>query len=378
MPVVRPVDADRVENSCERVDFAQEVLRGEPALPQLLGQRVRCRGHRHPALDQLRQQPRDQRGVARVVQLELVDAHHDVVGQQFDALDEAENPGQLGELAERRERRRRRRRGRDRVVARRQQVGLADAEPAVEVEPDARQHLALAEQLLLARPPRHRLVAELQAGLHGRGLRRLGRIGPVAVEADVGEGRRRDAAGRSTAPGVTLGCRSTRSADTAGPVHAGTVATCCNRPHVRRRCCGAVHSAGPTEGTRPAARSSRRRRPAGRLLPLPRRPADVLGARQHDRQPRRRRDRRRQGGRAGRARRPRGCSRCMRQPGRRHPGRRGHRARSRTTPAHSSVRRSARRGSAAARPRSRPSPSSPTAASSTTTPSSSPAPRCRR
>ena len=50
------------------------------------------------------EQPRDQRGVAGVVEFELVDAHHHVVGQQVDALDEPENAGQLRELTERRER----------------------------------------------------------------------------------------------------------------------------------------------------------------------------------------------------------------------------------------------------------------------------------
>ncbi len=103
VPIVGSLDAHRGENRSESVDFTQEILRGEAALAQLLGQRVRRRRHRHPALDELGEQPRDQRGVAGVVQLELVDAHHHVVGQQFDALDEAEHPGQLGQLAERRE-----------------------------------------------------------------------------------------------------------------------------------------------------------------------------------------------------------------------------------------------------------------------------------
>ena len=227
VPVVRPLDPHGVENGCERVDFTQEVLRGEPALPQLLGQRVRRGRDRDSAFDQLREQPRDQRGVPGVVQFELVDAHHHVVGQQIDAFGEAEHTGQLRELAERRERRlgpSRRRSGRNRVVSRRQQVGLADTEPAVEVEPDARQHLSLAEQLLLARPPRHRLVAEPQAGLHRRGLRRLGRIGLVAVEADVGECRRRVKLGDQPL-GADAGVPIDETADTTG-VHAGTLATC--------------------------------------------------------------------------------------------------------------------------------------------------------
>lgn len=129
MTVVRPVDAHGLENSCERVDFAQEVLRGESALPQLFGQGVRGGGDRDPAFDQLREQPRDQGGVAGIVEFELVDAHHHVVGQQIDALDEAKDTGELRQLTERRERRR------------------------------------LAEQLLPTRPPRHRVVAEPQAGL---------------------------------------------------------------------------------------------------------------------------------------------------------------------------------------------------------------------
>ena len=103
VPVVGPVDSHRAENACQRADLAHEILRCEAALAELLWQGVRRRGHRHPARDQFGQQPRDQRGVARVVQLELVDAHHDIVGQQIDALDEAEYPGQLGQLAERRE-----------------------------------------------------------------------------------------------------------------------------------------------------------------------------------------------------------------------------------------------------------------------------------
>ncbi len=164
VPVVRSLDAHGGENACQRVDFAQEVLGGEPALAELLGQRVGGRRNRDPTLDQLGQQPRDQRRVARVVELELVDADHHVVGQQVDALEEAEHPGQLGELAERRERLGVLGGVGQLPVGRRQQVGLADPEPAVEVEPDAGQRLAPAEQLLAARAATHRLLAELPAG----------------------------------------------------------------------------------------------------------------------------------------------------------------------------------------------------------------------
>ena len=167
-----------------------------------------------------------------------------------------------------------------------------------------------------------------------------------------------------------------QTADTAGPVHAGTLATCCNRPHARRRCRDAVHGAGATMPSRRPIESL----DDGRMTDLYAYPDDLRscwvrgnmiasidgGAT----------DDGKAGGLAGR-RRPRGV-RAHAPARRRHPGRRGHRRGSRTTRARSSARHSARPGSAAGRPRCRPSPWSPTAVSSTTTPSCSPAPRCRR
>ena len=87
------------------------------------------------------------------------------------------------------------------VVDRREQVGLADAEPAVEVDANPGQHLALAEQLLLARPPRDRAVAEPQTRRHGRGLRRLGRIGTVACRSRRSRTSAAGRARRRAAPG---------------------------------------------------------------------------------------------------------------------------------------------------------------------------------
>ena len=160
VPVVRTVDPHGREDLSQSVDLAQEVLSGEPALAQLLGQRVRRRRDRHPALHQLRQQPRDQRRVAWVVELELVDAHARRSRPAARCIDEAEDPGQLGQLPERARTpsARRRPRHRDR---RREQVRLADTEPAVEVEAHTGQHLAPAEQLLLAARRCHRQLAEL-------------------------------------------------------------------------------------------------------------------------------------------------------------------------------------------------------------------------
>ena len=234
VPVVRTLDAHRGEHRRQRVDLTQEVLGGEAPLAQLLGQRVRGRRHRHAALDQRRQQARDQGGVARIVEFELVDAQQHVVRQQLDALHEPEHTRELGEFAERRERPLVVRRLTDRVVRRRQQVGLADTEPTVEVHPDAGQHLTLAEQLLLAGAARHGLFGELAARLHGRGLRRLPRVGAVGVEADVGERRRRNQLGDQPFR-CDAGMSIDQMPDIAGPVHAGTITACCDFPYVRRR-----------------------------------------------------------------------------------------------------------------------------------------------
>ena len=201
VPVVRPLDPHGGENACQRVDFAQKVLCREAALTELLRQGVRGGGHRDAALDELGQHPRDQRGVARVIEFELVDAHHGVGAEQLDAFGESEHAGELGEFTE----------GGERLgvlggigrppVGRGQQVGFADAESAVEVQADPGQRLAFAEQLPAPGAPPHRLVAELQAGLERSGLGGLGRVGPVAVEVDVGEGRRRHELGNQTLRG---------------------------------------------------------------------------------------------------------------------------------------------------------------------------------
>ena len=233
MAVVRPLDAHRGEHRRQRVDLPQEVLRGEPALTQLLGQRVGGGRDRDATLDELGQQPRHQRGVAGVVELELVDADQHVVGEQLDALDEPEHARQLSELTERGERPLGLGGPAQRVVRRRQQVRLADTESAVEVHPHPGQHLTPAEQLLLAGPPLHRLLAEPPARQHRRGLRRLPRIRRVGVEADVGERWRRDQLSDQPLR-RDAGMSIDQMRDIAGPVHAGTLTACCDSPYVRR------------------------------------------------------------------------------------------------------------------------------------------------
>ncbi len=173
------------------------------------------------------EQPRDQRGVARVVEFELVDAQQRVIAQQLDAFGETEHPGELGQLHERRKCL-----GVHGIVGQLtvgggQQMRLADTETAVEVQPDAGQHLASAEQLLAAAAAFDGPLAEASAGGDGRRLGRLGRVGVIAREAGVGERRRRR----------QLGDKPLRRDgrlpvdQTSNPVHARTLSTCCNHAH---------------------------------------------------------------------------------------------------------------------------------------------------
>jgi hypothetical protein len=139
----------------------------------------------HAGVDQLGEQGGDQHGVAGVVELELVDGEQPVPGQRLHRRGEPEGAHQVRELDERPVRA-----GRRRVVPERgQQVGLADAEAAVEVDAGpalgragpAEQPLGLRLQPLRERgEPFHRL-----------GLRGLRRVGLVGREAHGVEARRR-------------------------------------------------------------------------------------------------------------------------------------------------------------------------------------------
>ena len=94
-------------------------------------------------------------------------------------------------------------------VGRRQQVRLADTEAAVEVHADTGQRPRLPNSFCARRgcaPPRRRRPGETTTA----GLRGLVRIGPVALEADIGEGRRDDQLRDQPRAGDTVGCRSTR------------------------------------------------------------------------------------------------------------------------------------------------------------------------
>ena len=201
MPVVGSLDPNGGEDLRERVDLAEEVLRREPTLPQLFGQRVRRRRDGHPPLDQRRQQSGDQRRIAGIVELELVDAHHHVLGEQLDALHEAEHPRQLRQLAERRERGGA---GVGRATARSTSTPTGGSCRRRSHRRDTPRHRGAPRACRtssscppgVARPARrtsrHACTAAVCDG--------SARVGPVRVEADVGEGGWRHQTRRSTAP----------------------------------------------------------------------------------------------------------------------------------------------------------------------------------
>jgi hypothetical protein len=117
----------------QALDLAHEIGRGEPALTELAGQRVGGGGECNARVDELAEQGGDQDGVAGVVELELVDAQQPVAGQGLDGLLEPEGADEVGQLHERAERLAGGL-GRGGVPQGRQQVGLADAVTAVEVD----------------------------------------------------------------------------------------------------------------------------------------------------------------------------------------------------------------------------------------------------
>jgi hypothetical protein len=197
MAVVRPVDPPYVEVRGQGLDLTEEVDRLEPALAQLVRQRVRGRGQLDSCRDQLTQQPRDQHRVARVVQLELVDTDQPVRRQGLDGGTQAESTDQVGELDERAVHLRPGRL----VPERGEEVGLADAESAVEVDALLARGRGVAAEPV---PERRGLpgLGEVR-GAGGQGLERFGLgglvgVGAVGAEAGVGEAQRRDALRQQT------------------------------------------------------------------------------------------------------------------------------------------------------------------------------------
>ena len=185
-PVVEAPDPDGGEPVGQPLDLAEEVGGGEAPLPQGVRRRVGGRPDAGAALHELAEQPRHEHRVARVVELELVDRDEGRAGQQADGLRVAERADEgrvLDEgaevLAPGRE-----------VPERREQMGLADAEPAVEVEAGPLGRLRpAAEEAAGPRSPAGREGADR---LHRLRLRRVLRVGPVVLEPGLRElpGRR--------------------------------------------------------------------------------------------------------------------------------------------------------------------------------------------
>ncbi len=174
---------------------------GEPALAERVRRRVRGRRDARAAGHELAEEPGHQHRVARVVELELVDADEARAREQLHRLRVAERADERRVLDEGAEVLRP---VRD-VPERGEEVGLADAEPAVEVdarELDARGPLAREEP---ARPLRGAPGAgELVEPVERRLLRREVGVGPIRFERGVLELRRRHELGRD------LGARDRR------------------------------------------------------------------------------------------------------------------------------------------------------------------------
>jgi hypothetical protein len=179
VPEVLAVDPDDVELVRQHLDLALEVHRGEPAVAQGTRQGV-GRGRKLDAgVGQFTHQPGHQDCVARIVQLELINADQLVAAERIHCLTEGQGAHQVGVLNERAE-------GlgtRGGVPERGQQVGLAHAEAAVQVDPGAGLVL-LAEQLLeqAAAVGRSHAVGETLECPDCGGLARLLGIRTVAGE----------------------------------------------------------------------------------------------------------------------------------------------------------------------------------------------------
>ncbi len=131
--VVVAVDSQHLEVSREALDLPQEILGGETVVPQGIRQSVGRRREVHATLDERAEQGRDEHRVARVVELELVDGEQAVAAEGLDRRGEPERTDEVGQLDEGAERLRLG----GHVPQGRQQVRLAHAEPAVEVDAGA-------------------------------------------------------------------------------------------------------------------------------------------------------------------------------------------------------------------------------------------------
>ena len=164
---VRTVDPQRGEPIGQPLDLPAELVGGEPALTELVRQRVRGGRQEHAGVGELAEQPGHQHGVARIVEFELVDGQQPVTGQPLHRFAEPERSDQMGVLDE----------GAVRLRSgygmpqRRQQVGLSDAESTVEIDTGRRGGGRLAEPALLRRV-RRSPAASCVSSVNAVGLRR--------------------------------------------------------------------------------------------------------------------------------------------------------------------------------------------------------------
>ena len=201
MAVVLAVHADDLELVGQDLDLALEVLRREAPLAERARQGVGGRHQAHAGVGQLAHEPGHQHGVPRVVELELVDAHERVLLQGVHRAPERERAHQVGVLHERAERLG----PGGRVPRRGQQVGLADAEAAVEVDAGRpRRPLLPAEQAAeepAARAAPAEVCREPAQPLHGLCLRGVRGVRDVGVEGHRPEAVRRVEAGQKLVRG---------------------------------------------------------------------------------------------------------------------------------------------------------------------------------
>jgi hypothetical protein len=193
VPVVLAVDAQHLEAGGERLDLAQEVVGREPPLAQRSGQRVGRRRECHAAVGELAQQTRHQHGVARVVELELVDAHQLARRERLDGGEEPERADEVRVLDERAVRR-----VADGVREGREQVRLAHAETTVEVDRD---RFAFAPTPEAGAAARLDLTSGPAQPVDRRRLGRVRGIRDVGVERSVREVARWDELGQQAVRG---------------------------------------------------------------------------------------------------------------------------------------------------------------------------------
>src|SRR5699024_12761301 len=98
MTVVFAIYPNRFKLICQYLDLTFEILRCETPLPQRTGQCICGSSQLHSCIRELSHQTGHQNGVARVIQLTLVDAHQRVSLADLDRCRRAESTYEMGML----------------------------------------------------------------------------------------------------------------------------------------------------------------------------------------------------------------------------------------------------------------------------------------